>query len=271
MPSNAHKACTIIQTQFPNFSPKIGVILGSGLGAFAELLNNSSTISYTSLPGFPNGNVFGHAGTLSIGYIGDVGVVCMQGRAHSYEGSQNEIVKTYVRTFKLLGCEQLLILNAAGSLNEEVAPGELVLITDHINLQPTNPLVGKNDDEFGPRFFPLDKAYDLDMRKKLLNIANQNSINLHQGVYLATLGPNYETAAEIRAFKILGADVVGMSTVPEVLVASHCGLKVAVISTITNFATGLTTISHNHNEVVKTASKASEKVNVLLSEYTQHT
>ncbi len=267
MSSNAHKACNLIQDQFPEFNPKIGVILGSGLGAFAEQLNDAKKLSYTSLPGFPNCDVFGHAGALTIGYLNNTGVVCMQGRAHSYEGSQNEVVKTYVRTFKLLGCEQLLIVNAAGSLRENVAPGELVLITDHINLQPTNPLVGRNDDEFGPRFFPLDKAYDLDMRQKLLDIAAKNDINLHQGVYLATLGPNYETAAEIRAFKMLGADVVGMSTVPEVLVASHCGLKVAVISTITNFATGLTTISHSHDEVVKTASLAAGKLNLILSEF----
>lgn len=267
MLSNAHKATTLIQNQFPNFNPKIGVILGSGLGSFAEELSNSIKISYNSLPGFPNCGVHGHAGTLSLGYLGDNGVICMQGRAHSYEGLQNETVKTYVRTFKLLGCSQLLIVNAAGSLREDVAPGELVLITDHINLQPTNPLVGENDDEFGPRFFPLDKAYDLDMQDKLLSIASKNDIELHKGVYLATLGPNYETAAEIRAFKTLGADVVGMSTVPEVLVASHCGLKVAVISTITNFATGLTSISHSHDEVVKTASMASEKLNVILREF----
>ncbi|NCX96632.1 MAG: purine-nucleoside phosphorylase [Chitinophagia bacterium] len=264
---HAHQVCTIIQKQFPDFKPKIGVILGSGLGSFAEQLTDNKKISYATLPGFPSCDVKGHAGTLSLGYLGNTGVVCMQGRAHSYEGMQNEVVKTYVRTFKLLGCEQLLIVNAAGSLREDVAPGELVLINDHINLQPTNPLVGKNDEEFGPRFFPLDKAYDLDMRKKLQSIASQNSINLHEGVYIATLGPNYETAAEIRAFKVLGADVVGMSTVPEVLVASHCGLKVAVISTITNFATGLTTISHSHDEVVKTAAKAASKLNILLSEF----
>lgn len=267
MLSNAQKTCNLLNSQFPDFTPKVGVILGSGLGSFAEQLTNVKKISYTSLPGFPNCDVVGHAGTLTLGYINNIGVVCMQGRAHSYEGPQNEIVKTYVRTFKLLGCEQLLIVNAAGSLRTDVPPGELVLINDHINLQPTNPLVGKNDDEFGPRFFPLDKAYDLDIRKKLLDVAKAHDIKLHEGIYLATLGPNYETAAEIRAFKTLGADVVGMSTVPEVLVASHCGLKVAVISTITNFATGLTTISHSHDEVVKTASNASAKLNILLKEH----
>ncbi len=267
MPSNAHKSCTLIQKQLPDFKPKIGVILGSGLGSFAEQLESCVKISYADLPNFPNCGVHGHAGALSLGYLGGIGVVCMQGRAHSYEGDQTETVKTYVRTFKLLGCEQLLIINAAGSLRENVAPGELVLITDHINMQPSNPLIGKNDDEFGPRFLPLDKAYNLSMRQKLLNIAVKNDIELHQGVYLATIGPNYETAAEIRAFKLLGADVVGMSTVPEVLVANHCGLQVAVISTITNFATGLTEISHNHEEVVKTASQAADKLNLILREF----
>lgn len=267
MSINAAQACELIQKKAPDFIPQIGIILGSGLGAFAEQMTKSVKISYKDLPGFPLCDVHGHAGSLSLGYIGDIGVACMQGRAHSYEGNQNEVVKTYIRTLKLLGCEKLIILNAAGSLREDVPPGELVLITDHINLQPTNPLVGPNDADFGPRFFPLDKAYDLQMRQDLLKIAHAKNIPLHQGVYIATLGPNYETAAEIRAFKVLGADVVGMSTVPEVLVASHCNLKVAVISTITNFATGLTAISHSHDEVVKTAIRAAEKIKILLCEY----
>ena len=267
MTNNAQQACKIIQEKHPNFKPQLGVILGSGLGAFAELLTDAVTVSYDDLPGFPACGIHGHAGSLVLGNLGDARVICMQGRAHSYEGSQDATVRTYIRTLKLLGCEQLVITNATGSLREDVSPGELVLITDHINLQPGNPLVGPNDDEFGPRFFPLDKAYDIDMRQKLLNIAAAHDISLHQGVYLATIGPNYETAAEIRAFKMLGADVVGMSTVPEVLVASHCGLKVAVISIISNFATGLTEVSHSHEEVVKTAAQAAQKLNVLLQEF----
>jgi xanthosine phosphorylase len=149
----------------------------------------------------------------------------------------------------------------------DVPPGELMLITDHINLQPGNPLVGQNDEEFGPRFLPLDNAYDRDLRKLLLNIANKENISLHEGVYIAVLGPNYETAAEIRAFRMMGADAVGMSTVPEVIVANHCGLKVAVIATITNFATGLDTTVHSHESVVLTASRAVEKLNRLVKEF----
>lgn len=264
MSVKSYEACKIIQSKCPDFKPSLGVILGSGLGAFAEQLTDAIQISYADLPGFPACDIHGHAGSLVLGSLGGTKVVCMQGRAHSYEGDQNATVRTYIRNLKLLGCDKLLITNATGSLNANVPPGELVLITDHINLQPGNPLVGKNDDEFGPRFFPLDKAYDLEMRNELLKIAENNNINLNQGVYLATIGPNYETAAEIKAFKILGADVVGMSTVPEVLVAAHCGLKVAVISIVSNFATGLTNISHSHDEVVKTAAKAASKLNIIM-------
>ncbi|STX51367.1 xanthosine phosphorylase [Legionella busanensis] len=263
----SHQAAKTIKERCPNFKPTIGVVLGSGLGSFAEQLENAITISYDDLPGFPRLTVYGHKSNLILGYLGGVGVVCLQGRAHSYEGFDYEIVRTYVRTLRLLGCDYFLATNASGSLREDVGPGELMLITDHINMQPGNPLVGPNDDEFGPRFFPLDNAYDLSMREHLLNTAHQEDITLHQGVYLSVLGPNYETAAEIRAFRILGADAVGMSTVPEVLVANHCGMKVAVIATITNYATGLTFCSHSHEAVVLMASKAAEKLNRLVCQF----
>jgi xanthosine phosphorylase len=165
---------------------------------------------------------------------------------------------------KLLGCEYFIATNASGSLREEVGPGELMLITDHINFQPNNPLIGPNDDEFGTRFPPVDHAYNENMRETLLSLASQNNITLHQGVYLAVPGPSYETAAEIRAFRTLGADAVGMSTVPEVLVANHCGMKIAVIAIITNYATGLSTTSHDHNNVVMMAAQAAAKLTQLL-------
>lgn len=264
----AHLAADYIKKLHPSFKPTVGVVLGSGLGQFAEELEDSVSLNYEDLPGFPKMTVKGHGGHLILGYWKGVGVICLQGRAHTYEGLQNyEAVKTYVRTMKLLGCDYFIATNASGSLREEVGPGELMLITDHINLQPGNPLVGPNDDEFGPRFYPLDNAYDKTMRDGLLSIAKQHSISLAQGVYISVLGPHYETAAEIRAFKILGADAVGMSTVPEVLVANHCGMKVAVIATITNFATGLSTTSHSHDEVVKMAAIASEKLNILIKQY----
>ena len=266
-PAAAHLAVAHIKQQFPHFKPKIGIILGSGLGGFAEQLDDAVFIDYDQLPGFPKTTVQGHGGKLALGYLSGVGVVCLQGRSHSYEGNGYDAVKTYVRTLKLLGCDYFLATNASGSLREDVAPGELMLITDHINLQPGNPLVGPNEDEFGPRFLALDNAYDKGLQDLLITLAEKEQIPLHQGVYIAVLGPNYETAAEIRAFRILGADAVGMSTVPEVLVANHCGMRVAVIATITNFATGLASTSHNHESVVLTASRAVEKLNRLVKAF----
>lgn len=266
--SYPHLAADYIKKLYPSFKPTVGVVLGSGLGQFADELQDSVCISYDELPGFPKITVHGHGGNLILGYWNGVGVVCLQGRAHTYEGLENyETVKTYVRTLKLLGCDYFLATNAAGSLREEVGPGELMLISDHINMQPSNPLIGVNDEEFGPRFYPIDNAYDKEMREDLLAIAAKNSINLPEGVYISVLGPHYETAAEIRAFKIWGADAVGMSTVPEVLVANHCGMQVAVISTITNFATGLAATAHNHDAVVATAQNAANKLNLLIKEY----
>ena len=266
--SSAHLAAEQIKKQHPAFQPKIGIVLGSGLGQFADELEHKVSISYEELPGFPETTVKGHSGKLILGSWHGVDVVCLQGRAHTYEGIEHyETVKNYVRTLKLLGCTHFIATNASGSLREEVGPGELMLITDHINLQPSNPLIGPNDDEFGPRFYPLDNAYDANMQKRLLAIAEKNNIRLAQGVYISVLGPHYETAAEIKAFKIWGVDAVGMSTVPEVLVANHCGMHVAVVAMITNYATGLSKTSHSHDAVVQMASNAAVKLNILLKHY----
>ncbi len=266
--SYAHLAANHIKKLYPSFKPTIGIVLGSGLGKFADELHDSIRISYEELPGFPKITVQGHGGNLIFGYWNNVGVVCLQGRAHTYEGLENyETVKTYIRTLKLLGCNYFIATNASGSLREDVGPGELMLISDHINLQPSNPLIGPNNDEFGPRFYPLDNAYDKEMRFELLSIAAKNSIKLTEGVYISVLGPHYETAAEIRAFKLWGADAVGMSTVPEVLVANHCGMHVAVIAMITNHATGLSKTAHSHESVVAMAESAAEKLNLILKQY----
>ncbi|KTD41184.1 purine-nucleoside phosphorylase [Legionella parisiensis] len=266
--SYAHLAANYIKKLYPSFKPTIGVVLGSGLGKFAEELQDSTRISYEELPGFPKITVQGHGGNLIFGYWNNVGVVCLQGRAHTYEGLENyETVKTYIRTLKLLGCNYFIATNASGSLREDVGPGELMLISDHINLQPSNPLIGPNDDKFGPRFYPLDNAYDKEMRFDLLSIAVKNSIRLTEGVYISVLGPHYETAAEIRAFKLWGADAVGMSTVPEVLVANHCGMHVAVIAMITNYATGFSKTAHSHESVIAMAESAAEKLNLILKQY----
>lgn len=262
-----HLATQYIQERRPNFKPLVGVVLGSGLSSLADCLKDAQHFSYDELPGFPYLTVHGHCGKLSTGYIAGVAVVFLQGRAHGYEGSNHNEVKTYVRTLKLLGCEYFLATNASGSLRADIAPGELMLVNDHINFQPSNPLTGPNDDEFGPRFYPLDDAYNKDVQEKFKFIAKQNNIALHEGVYISVLGPNYETAAEIRAFRTLGADAVGMSTVPEVLVAHHCGMKVGVIATITNFATGLAKTSHSHDAVVETANNASVKLSKLIQDF----
>lgn len=265
MTTSAYQAAKIIQEKAPHFKPKLGVVLGSGLGRLANYLTEKMCIDYDELPGFPHVTVYGHKGQLVLGLLNEVPILCLQGRAHPYEGPHTaEVVKTYIRTLRLLGCEYLIATNAAGSLDLSAPPGSLMLITDHINWQPTNPLVGPNEDDFGPRFFPVDEAYSPILRSHLLNIAQAENITLHQGVYIAVLGPNYETAAEIRAFQLLGANVVGMSTVPEVLVAQHCGLKTAVISTITNFATGLNVTPHSHQAVVEMANLAADQLIILI-------
>lgn len=182
--SAAHLAADKIKQLLPNFKPTLGIVLGSGLGSFAEQLEDAVSICYEELPGFPKPTVFGHGGKLVLGYIHGVSVVCLQGRAHSYEGNHHDTVKTYIRCLRLLGCEYFFATNASGSLHEEVGPGELMLITDHINLQPGNPLVGPNDDEFGPRFLPLDNAYDRQLREQLLQTAHKEKFHYIKGFIL---------------------------------------------------------------------------------------
>lgn len=266
-PSQPNNLASIIRARIGHIKPRVGVVLGSGLGEFAERLENTVRISYEDLPGFPQVSVEGHSGTMMIGEIAGVGVVCLQGRMHMYEGKSHDVVKTYVRTLKRLGCEYFFAVSASGSLVDNVGPGQLMLIKDHINFQGTNPLIGPNDDEFGPRFFPLDDVYDRETRETLIRLAEGIGLILPEGTYISVTGPNYETAAEIRAFRMMGADAVGMSTVPEVLVATHCGMKVAVIAMITNYATGLAAISHSHEAVVEMARQSSDKVCVLLKQF----
>lgn len=253
-----------IKALYPEYKPQVGIVLGSGLGGLAQELEDSVTISYSDLPGFPEVSVDGHGGNLLLGRIHGIDVVCLEGRAHKYESGHHQPVKTYVRTLKLLGCEYFIATNASGSLRREVGPGELVLLSDHINFQGSNPLVGPNDDDFGPRFLPMDDTYNKTMRESFHDLAREQKIDLHDGVYISVLGPSYETAAEIRAFRQWGADVVGMSTVPEVIIAKHCELKIAVIATVTNYATDIADTSHDHNEVVAMANQASVKLKGLI-------
>lgn len=234
-----YPAVSFIKERVPHCQPKVGLILGSGLGSLADAIQNPTVFNFEEIEGFPVSTVSGHQGRLVLGHLGGCEVACLQGRTHLYEGVQASQLATPVRILKQLGCEILLITNAAGSLREEVGPGSLVLITDHINLQGTNPLLGPNDESIGQRFIAMEDAYDPLLRERMLGIAQQNAIPLAQGVYLGTLGPMFETPAEIRAFRILGADLVGMSTLSEVISARHCGLRVCAISTVTNFAAGM--------------------------------
>jgi len=248
-------------------TPRVALVLGSGLGGLADGMDRPVAIDYADIPGFPRPSVEGHAGRLLLGDLGGVAVACLQGRVHLYEGAAGPDVRHYIRTLKLLSCEILVLTNAAGSLRREVGPGSLMLITDHINLQPINPLSGPNDDEFGPRFPALDDAYDRELQTRLRAAARAGGVTLHEGVYLACLGPSFETPAEIRAYGRLGADAVGMSTVPEVIVARHCGLRVAAVSAITNLAVGLGDTPLSHAQTLAVAKQCAGDMQRLLTAF----
>lgn len=264
------RAARAIKARRPDFTPKVGIILGSGLGGLADHIEDSLSIPYDELPDFGRSTVEGHDGTLVLGMLRGVPVACLKGRCHFYEGITNPVVQTLVRTLKLLGCEILLATNAAGSLETHMQPGSLMLIDDHINFSFKNPLVGRNDDEFGPRFIGMEDAYDPHLREIMLRTAEQHHVELHQGVYICMLGPSFETPAEIRACKVLGANAVGMSTVHEVIVARHCGLKCVAISAITNMASGLSDNVINHDETLHYADKASGDMIKLVENFVEN-
>ena len=257
-------AAEIIKQRKPNFQPQVAIILGSGLGQIAEQITDATIIPYNELPNFPQCTTQGHSGLLYLGYIHKTPVVCLQGRAHFYEGTDPIIIKNLIRTPKLLGCGTLILISACGSLNNANPAGSIAMVTDHINLQFANVLTGPNDDEFGPRFPSLDNAYDAELREKFITTAKRLDMKLGTGIYIGTSGPTYETHAEIRAFRTLGADFVGMSTVPEVMVARHCGMKVATIAAITNMAAGLQTQSLSHEEVLLQGQQISKDLTKLL-------
>lgn len=240
------------------FKPEIGLILGSGLGAIADQIEDAEYYNYSEIPNFPISTVEGHAGKLVIGNFQGKQVVAMQGRFHFYEGYEMNDVTFPVRVMKLLGVKTLIVTNAAGAVNADFNPGDLMLITDHINLSGRNPLMGKNLDDFGPRFPDMSNAYDKDLRNKVKEIANNIGITLQEGVYAMFSGPTYETPAEVRMARILGGDAVGMSTAPEVVVANHCGLKVIGVSCMTNMAAGILDQPLCHEEVMETSNKVKE-------------
>lgn len=264
MTESAKKAAQIISQKALGFTPKLAITLGSGLGDIAELLENPVKIAYSTLPDFPPCTVAGHAGNLYLGKLNGLPVACLQGRAHFYEGISPVVAKTYVRTMKLIGCESILLTNACGSMRENIVPGDLMLIRDHINFQFTNVLMGHNDSEFGERFVGMEDAYDMSLREKMLAIANQISVPLHQGVYFGVLGPSFETPAEIQCFKNMGGDVVAMSLINEVITARHCGLRVAAISAVSNMAAGMSREKISHELTLSGVKLATDKLKKLV-------
>ncbi len=245
-------------------SPVLGLILGSGLGAYADTFINPTVIPFDELPNFPRSTILGHAGKLILGEAEGVPVAAMQGRVHFYEGYPMSEVVFPVRVLGCLGIRQLVVTNAAGGVNAKFRPGDLMLITDHINLTGANPLIGRNIDELGARFPDMSEAYDSAMREAALRAAVRRGIALRQGVYIGLSGPSYETPAEIRMCRILGADAVGMSTVPEVIAASQMGIRVLGISCITNMAAGILPQKLSHQEVMDTTERVREQFISLL-------
>lgn len=258
-------ALDVIYEHMPkDFKPKAGLILGSGLGPLADEIEDSMVFPYEQLPGLPISSVHGHAGSLVLGYLKGTPVACLKGRVHYYEGANGSDFKILIRLLKALGCHSLFITNASGSLRAEIGAGELVAVSDHINFQFNNPLIGHNEKEFGDRFFPLDQAYDQGLRDKIQAASKALDVKVHEGIYISVLGPNFETPAEIRAYRMLGADLVGMSTVPEVLVAAHCGMKVAVISAVTNLSADINPEPITHEVTLKYGEMASKKLRAVI-------
>jgi xanthosine phosphorylase len=261
------EAADLIAGRARNFAPRIGLMLGSGLGELADRLDERVEIPYGDLPGFHVGGLAGHAGALVLGRLGSERVAIFAGRWHVYEGIEGSAITTPIRTLKALGAELLVLTNAAGSLRPEAGPGSLVCLTDHINMLGFNPLIGPNDAAAGPRFPSLRDAYDPELRARLHAAADALGIELGDGVYLAVAGPSFETPAEIRAFRTLGADLVGMSTVPEVIAARHAGLRVAAISAVTNLAEGMGGEELSHDQTLRVAKQGAARLGPLIERF----
>ena len=246
--------------------PRIGIILGSGLGGIAEVIEDKHVIPYGEIPHFVCSTAPGHKGQFVAGRFGGKPVICMQGRLHFYEGHALSDIIFPVRVMKLLGVRSLIVTNAAGGVNTDFQVGDLMLIEDHINFMGTNPLIGPNDAEFGPRFCDMSYTYTPSLRRAAEEAAEKLGISLRRGVYLGCTGPSYETPAEIRAFRTLGADAVGMSTVPEAIAASHCGLKVLAFSLITNMAAGILDQPLSEEEVIEIGSRRGAELQRLITQ-----
>ena len=252
---NVRKSAEKVTAALGGLRPKIALILGSGLGGLAARVEGAVALAYKDLPGFPVLTVAGHAGQLIIGKLNGVPVIVLNGRKHFYETHDAYPLKTLIRAVQAVGVETLFLSNAAGSLRPQIKVSELMLITDHINFLGLNPLVGPNDDSFGPRFFPVADAWDKALGAKVKSVAKQQGITLHEGVYVAFRGPSFETPAEIRMAQGWGGDAVGMSSVPDCLIARHCGMKVIGISCITNMGAGLSDEILTHAHTLENAAK----------------
>ena len=246
--------------------PTLGIILGSGLGALVDMMEDKTVIPYGDIPHFPQSTVPGHAGNLVVGRIGSTTVAAMQGRFHYYEGFTMDQITYPLYVMKLLGITGLIVTNACGGVNRSFTPGDLMLITDYISFMAPNPLIGHNDERFGPRFPDMTEAYSRRLMAKADETAASLGFSLQRGVYALFSGPCFETAAEIRAFAALGADAVGMSTVPETIVANYLGMEVLGISCITNMATGIAEKKHSHEAVIRIANEASTKLCALVQQ-----
>lgn len=257
------RSADYIKNEINNFTPKVGIILGSGLGGFANQVEDAHKISYENLDGFPEVGVAGHNGQLVLGKIGKQNVAVCQGRAHYYEHGDPTAMKPLVHTLKEIGCEVLIITNAAGSLLEEAPAGSAMLITDHINFTGVSPLFNESGND---RFVDLSEAYDAELLSQLRSIAKDKDLKLHEGTYIWFSGPHFETPAEIRMAKLMGADAVGMSTVPEVILARQANMRVAVLSNITNLAAGLSTTPLSHEQTMANAEQGAATIQTLITE-----
>jgi len=266
MLDNIHHTISYIKNRIGDFEPEVGIILGTGLGGLVNEIEVEKQLMYSNIPAFPISTLEFHSGKLIFGKLAGIKVVAMQGRLHYYEGYSMQEITFPVRVMKMLGIKTLFVSNASGSLNPDFKKGDLMVIEDHINLQPENPLAGRNDEDLGPRFPDMSQPYQRSLITKALDIAKQNNITCHKGVYVAVPGPNLETKAEYRYLRIIGGDAVGMSTVPEVIVAKHMSLPVFAISVLTDEGFGDELVPVSVDEIIAVAQTAEPKMTLILKE-----
>lgn len=263
---NLNQTISFLQSK-TKIKPTVGVILGSGLGSFASQIKVDISIPYKEIPHFLEPSIEGHSGHMIFGMVGNTPVVCLQGRVHFYEGHPMPAVVYPMRTLARLGINTLFVSNAAGGLDPAMEPGDFMIINDHINLMGANPLIGPNEKQLGPRFPDMTEAYSIPLQDKLAQVLASHKVRFHRGIYCALTGPTYETPAEVRHLRMIGASAVGMSTVPEVIVANHMGVKVCGISCITNKAAGISSQKLSHSEVTETANKVEAQFTSFVKDF----